>query len=58
MRTPLVANEAISWLENEREDSKPFFMTIWTHEPHLPIESDPAIMDLYRDLDDADVRQQ
>lgn len=54
---PLVADEAISWLANERDDAKPFFMTVWTHEPHLPIESDPAFMDLYSDLDDPDLRQ-
>lgn len=54
---PLVAEEAISWLTNERDSSKPFFMTVWTHEPHLPIESDPKFMDLYSELDDSDLRQ-
>jgi arylsulfatase A len=54
---PLVANEAINWLTNERDPNKPFFMTVWTHEPHLPIESDPEFMKLYADLDDPDLRQ-
>ncbi|ELP32760.1 sulfatase [Rhodopirellula baltica] len=54
---PLVAEEAIAWLENERDTEQPFFMTVWTHEPHLPIESDPEFMKLYSDLDDPDLRQ-
>jgi arylsulfatase A len=54
---PLVADEAIRWLRDERKSDKPFFMTVWTHEPHLPIESDPEFMKLYSDLDDADLRQ-
>ena len=54
---PLVAEEAIHWLNNERDPEKPFFMTVWTHEPHLPIESDPEFMKLYADHDDPDLRQ-
>lgn len=54
---PLVADEAITWLKEKRDPAKPFFITVWTHEPHLPIESDPQFMDLYKDIDDADVRQ-
>jgi len=54
---PLVAEEAIRWLDSERDPSKPFLMTVWTHEPHLPIESDPQFMKLYDDLADPDLRQ-
>lgn len=54
---PLVVDEAIHWLKNERNPNRPFFMTVWTHEPHLPIESDPEFMKLYAQLDDADLRQ-
>ena len=54
---PLVADEAIHWLRKERAPDEPFFMTVWTHEPHLPIESDPEFMKLYSDLDDPDLRQ-
>ncbi|WP_442506823.1 sulfatase [Novipirellula sp. SH528] len=54
---PLVADEAIVWMSKERDSTKPFFMTVWTHEPHLPIESDPKFMELYSDLDDPDLRQ-
>lgn len=54
---PLVADEAVRWLTDERDAGKPFFMTVWTHEPHLPIESDPEFMKLYADRDDPDLRQ-
>ncbi len=48
----LVAEEGIDWLRNHRDKTKPFFMTVWTHEPHLPIESDPKFMALYEGDDD------
>lgn len=54
---PLVAEEAIRWLKEHRDKSKPFFLAVWTHEPHLPIESDPAFQKLYETLPEADVRQ-
>jgi len=54
---PLVAEEAIRWLENERDPERPFFMTVWTHEPHLPIESDPYFMKPYADIENPGVRQ-
>ncbi len=52
----LVADEAIDWLK-KRDAKKPFFLAVWTHEPHLPIESDPELQKLYADEKDADVRQ-
>ncbi len=54
---PLVAREAIRWLKDERDPEKPFFLTVWTHEPHLPIESDPRFMEPYADIDNPGVRQ-
>ncbi len=47
---PLVVDEAIDWLTAKRDKSKPFFLAVWTHEPHLPIESDPQFQKLYADL--------
>ena len=52
----LVVDEAIAWLRR-RDPQRPFFLTVWTHEPHLPIETDPAIRERYSDLEDADLRQ-
>ncbi len=44
---PLVVGEAIDWLTTKRDKAKPFFLAVWTHEPHLPIESDPEFMKPY-----------
>lgn len=53
----IAANEAIHWLK-ERDDSKaPFFITVWTHEPHLPIESAPEYMKHYDEIEDEGIRQ-
>jgi arylsulfatase A len=46
----LVAQEGIDWLKKERDKTKPFYMSMWFHEPHLPIETDPKYQELYPDL--------
>jgi arylsulfatase A len=43
----LVAAEAVDWLKNRRDKAKPFLLSVWFHEPHLPIESDPELQALY-----------
>ncbi len=54
---PLVAREAVEWLSTHRDKSKPFFLAVWTHEPHLPIESDPEHMAPYASIPDENTRQ-
>ena len=54
---PLVADEATHWLKNERDPDKPFFITVWIHEPHLPIESDPEFQKPYAHIENPGVRQ-
>jgi len=49
---PLAADEAITWLREKRDPQKPFFLTVWTHEPHYPIKSDPKLKALYPDVTD------
>ena len=49
---PLVVGEAITWLKEKRDTSKPFFLAVWTHEPHYPIKSDPKFKALYPNLTD------
>ena len=44
---PLVAAEASRWLSEVRDESKPFALSIWIHEPHSPIATDPQFSDLY-----------
>ncbi|MFM8378731.1 MAG: sulfatase-like hydrolase/transferase, partial [Planctomycetia bacterium] len=36
---PFIAREAVTWLKERRDASKPFFLAVWTHEPHYPIAS-------------------
>lgn len=43
----LVAAEATRWLSEIRDESKPFALSIWFHEPHSPIATDPRFSDLY-----------
>ena len=47
---PLVVDEAINWLTTKRDKAKPFFLAVWTHEPHLPIQTDPRFQLPYDDL--------
>lgn len=49
---PLVVQEASQWLREKRDPAKPFFLSVWTHEPHYPIKSDPAFKARYPDLQD------
>src|SRR5262245_27943025 len=53
----LVVEEGIRWLKGHRDKGKPFFLAVWTHEPHLPIESAAEFQKPYAKIDDADVRQ-
>ena len=50
----IVAKQFDHWLSQERQPAKPFFMTIWLHEPHGPIKSDPRWIARYEGLKDAD----
>jgi len=49
---PLVVTEAVRWLKQERDRSKPFFLTVWTHEPHYPIKSAPEYRAMYPEVTD------
>jgi arylsulfatase A len=46
----IIVDEAIDWLKKERDKTKPFLLSVWFHEPHLPIESDPKFQSYYPDL--------
>ena len=49
----LVAAEAVRWLRAVRDESKPFALSIWVHEPHSPIATDPRFSDLYNGHDNS-----
>lgn len=38
---PIVADEAVRWLESGRDRAKPFFLYVAFNEPHEPIVTDP-----------------
>lgn len=48
----LVVEEAVRWLKDKRDPAKPFFLSVWTHEPHYPIKSDSRFKALYAALED------
>ena len=48
----IVVDEAISWLEEERDPERPFFLNLWFHEPHEAAAAPDGIVSLYGDLDD------
>lgn len=50
----LVVDEAIRWLTKERDSQKPFVLSVWFHEPHLPIETDTKFLDLYPEIREKD----
>ena len=43
----LVAGEAIHWLKDLHDPKKPFALSVWFHEPHMPIATDPRFQSLY-----------
>jgi arylsulfatase A len=45
----VVATEAVRWLKDLRDKSKPFFQFICFHEPHEPIASPADLVDTYPD---------
>jgi arylsulfatase A len=49
---PLVVAEAVTWLREKRDPEKPFYLAVWTHEPHYPIKSDPVFKAMYPELGD------
>ena len=46
-----MAREAVEWLEKRADKSKPFFLNIWLHEPHMPIANDPKFESPYGNMD-------
>ncbi len=48
----IVVDEAISWLDEQRNPDKPFFLNIWFHEPHAPIAAPNHIVSQYGELND------
>ena len=45
----IVVDEAFDWLDNNRDNSKPFFLNMWFHEPHQPVAAPPALNQRHED---------
>ena len=43
----LVVDEAIDWLQDFHQESKPFFLNVWFNEPHAKIASPPELVEKY-----------
>ncbi|SVB58719.1 uncharacterized protein METZ01_LOCUS211573, partial [marine metagenome] len=43
----IVTDEAIRWLNSQRDKKKPFFLFVCYHEPHEPIATDPKFAKLH-----------
>jgi len=48
----IVVDEAISWLNQKRDDGQPFFLNVWFHEPHAPLAAPPELVAEYGESHD------
>ncbi len=53
----IVATEFVTWMKAHRAKDRPFFITVWFHEPHGPVNSDPKFVERYKGLNDPSMRQ-
>ena len=53
---PFITKEAIGWLKEKRDPQKPFFLAVWTHEPHYPIASEERYEQLHAGIADREER--
>jgi arylsulfatase A len=53
---PFIAREAVTWLREKRAADKPFFLAVWTHEPHYPIASAERYEKLHAGIADPEER--
>jgi arylsulfatase A len=53
---PFIAGEAVTWLKEKRDTTKPFFLAVWTHEPHYPIASAERYQELHGTIADPEER--
>ncbi len=53
----IVAAEFVKWMTQHRQEGQPFFVTVWFHEPHGPVNSDSEFVKRYEDLKDPSLQQ-
>ena len=54
---PFIATEAAAWLKEKRDPAKPFFLTVWSHEPHYPIAAAERFKAMHADEPDPVTRE-
>ncbi|TKG94191.1 N-acetylgalactosamine-6-sulfatase [Puteibacter caeruleilacunae] len=53
----LVADQVTKWFDEVFDQDKPFFLTVWFHEPHGPVNSDPRLVNQYDKIKDPSFQQ-
>ena len=53
----IVADQFVAWMCEHRQKDRPFFITLWFHEPHGHINSDLRRVQQYEALNDPSLRQ-
>jgi arylsulfatase A len=53
----IVAAEMVKWFKESRNSEQPFFITLWFHEPHGPINSNPEYIKRYDKVKDTSFQQ-
>ncbi|NNJ70521.1 MAG: sulfatase-like hydrolase/transferase [Kiritimatiellales bacterium] len=47
----LVVDEALQWMEKRPDQTRPFFINLWFHEPHRPLAAPDELTKRYGDAD-------
>jgi len=47
----IIMDRVIPFIENAKNENRPFFSTLWLHTPHLPVVSDSIHRNQYADMD-------
>ncbi len=55
--TDLIADEAIRYIREIRDDSKPFFLVVHFNAPHLPLQEEEWRVEQYKDLIETESRR-
>lgn len=50
----IVADEAIGWLDKFRDRTKPFYLNVWFHEPHMRVAAPEEFRDRHLDTERPD----
>jgi arylsulfatase A len=51
----IISKEAMEWVSHKRDNGKPFFMIVSSHEPHTPIDPPGEFKDIYIGLSNDDL---